>query len=115
MPIDAGSYDPRAADIKQQVTVYTYSEPVQTQSVFCSRHIRFPHSARTGYEKSIGHQVQSTGTTIIRMRRDSKTVQITPDMEIHHDGAIYGILAPQPIPSSERDELEFLCQYRTPS
>jgi hypothetical protein len=113
MPIDAGRFEPVRADIYSIVTAYENREPIQTLSLLCRRHIRFPQQIRTGYESQVSHQTQSVGQILIRMRRDPVTETLDPTMEIHHRGSIYGIISPSPIP--QRDELEWLCQFRTES
>ena len=111
MPIPAGAYDPTQAVIYRKVLDETQPEPTQVAQIYIRRHIRFPQVARLGIEMPLRNAMQSFGQIPIRMRRDSQTVSIDPAMEIHHDGTIYGIVSISPVPSTERDEIEFLCQY----
>jgi len=107
----AGNYDPIPAGIYGPTTTLTNGEPVQTKTLLKRQYIRFPYQARTGYETPVQHQQVSVGQIVIRMRDDAFTRTITPAMEIHHRGSIYGIISPNPL--MVLDELEFLCQYQT--
>lgn len=115
MAIEAGKYHPIPAKVYSRTTVRTGGEPVQTLATtpYCQVFIRFPWMARYGFEQPNQKQQTSYGQIIIRMRRNTKTILIVPEMEIHHNGSVYGIVSPQPI--MDQDELEFLCQYRTTS
>lgn len=115
MPIAAGAFDPVPASVYYQETDMSGAEPVQTTKLFCRTYIRFPYNARTGLELAVQHNMQSFGQIHIRARKDSKTKLIDPSMEIHHDGIVYGILTINPIPSIDRDEIEWLCQYKRDS
>jgi hypothetical protein len=115
MPIDAGAYDPRKASIyyQQDRSDPTYgNEPVKVATLFIETHIRFPRQERFAIEREVSKQNQSFGQSVIVMRRNSKTRRIQPDMEIHHDGRIFGVIGLQTLPSSERDEIGFLVQFR---
>lgn len=115
MPIEAGKYDPTPAIIYQPVTNTDNYEPIQTGQEYCKQYIRFPQTSRWSSETQSFQQVQSQSQQTIRMRRTPKTLLIDATMEIHHEGVIYGVVGISPIPSQERDEIEFAVQYRKAS
>lgn len=115
MPIEAGRYDPIPAIIYQPVTNTANYEPIQTGQELCKQFIRFPQQFRWSSETLSFHQLQSQSQQTIRMRRTPTTESIDPTMEIHHRGIIYGIVGISPVPSTERDEIEFTVQYRKDS
>lgn len=114
MTIEAGQYDPTPG------TIVTYpddindsGEPVrENPTTFCKVFVRFPTMTRMAMERILMSQTQSFGTLIINVRKNSKTKQIKPNMELHHDGVVYGIVNVQPLPSSMMDEIQLLCQYK---
>jgi hypothetical protein len=112
MPVTAGAFDPIQARVYYSVTERIYNEPIQTPYLFTIQPIRFPYLARNGWETINQEQQKSAGQILIRFRRNSKSIRIDATMEIHHNGIIYGILTKNNIPSNERDEVEFLCQYK---
>lgn len=115
MPITAGSFDPVPAFIWRPALKLINCEPVDVFVPFIERFIRFPFMARTGTETSVARQMQPAGQIIVRVRRDPQTEMIDPSMEIRHRSSRYGIICINPIPSNERDEIEFLVQYKIPS
>ena len=115
MPIPAGAFDPIPAQFYYNVQTYVNNEPVLTPTLFYETWIRFPNTARTGVEVIVAKQTLAHGQTIIRVRRDSSSVQLDPSMHMIHNSKTYGIICINEIPSSERDEIELLVQYQIPS
>lgn len=109
----AGWYEGLYASIIQPPVAIVKGEPVAPKvsdwpTLYTGIPIRFPRN-QFGWERGIQTQTTSVNAVYIRMRRNSLTEQITPQMKIKHGRDIYGITA-KPRLDSQTDELEFLCQ-----
>lgn len=114
MPMNAGAYDPVPATIYKLVTEVDDAnsrEPIQTRQAYFQTFIRWPWAARYGTEQPVQTQPKSSGEILCRMRRNQLTMTIDPSMTFIHDGQEYGIVSINPIPSMERDEIEFLVRW----
>lgn len=112
MPIEAGKFDPVTAFFYPKTITYVNNEPVETDgTLFYETWIRFPFMARTGNEMQILSRPISAGQVIVRVRRDEYTEQIDSNYVMVHNNQRYGIVSINPIPSLERDEIEFLMEY----
>lgn len=115
MPRAAGDYDPHPANFYESITEVAslYNrEPKQTLRLFVRTFIRWPWPVRTDTEFIVQGQPQSIGQITCRVRRNSKTIRLDPSMTMVHDGTTYGIIGINRIPSTDRDELELLLQYK---
>lgn len=109
----AGWYEGLYASILQPPVALVKGEPVAPKPenwtvLFTGIPIRFPRN-QFGNERNLQTQTTSVNAVYIRMRRNSLTEQIKPNMKIKHGNDYYGITS-KPRLDTQFDELEFLCQ-----